>query len=194
MSATLDAARVAAHLGDAPVIDAPGRVFPVETRYLDKAQRQTISADAVRAVHRALDETDKSILVFLPGEAEIRRTEEALNSSGLPQEHRCPPALWRHELRRAGCRDQALATGRAQDRARHHHRRDQPHHRRHRCRHRHRLQACAALRPRFRHDGARNRPRVAGLRRPAPRPRGPPGPRHRLPPVARGRNPRAETP
>ena len=85
MSATLDAARVAAHLGDAPVIDAPGRVFPVETRHLDKAQRQTISADAVRAVHRALDETDKSILVFLPGEAEIRRTEEALNAAGLPR-------------------------------------------------------------------------------------------------------------
>ena len=85
MSATLDAARVAAHLGDAPVIDAPGRVFPVETRYLDKAQRQTISADAVRAVHRALDETDMSILVFLPGEAEIRRTEDALNTSGLPR-------------------------------------------------------------------------------------------------------------
>ena len=85
MSATLDAARVAAHLGDAPVIDAPGRVFPVETRYLDKAQRQTIAADAVRAVHRALDETDTSILVFLPGEAEIRRTEEALNTSGLPK-------------------------------------------------------------------------------------------------------------
>ena len=85
MSATLDAARVAAHLGDAPVIDAPGRVFPVETRHLDKAQRQTISADALRAVHRALDETDTSILVFLPGEAEIRRTEDALNSSGLPK-------------------------------------------------------------------------------------------------------------
>ena len=85
MSATLDAARVSAHLGHAPVIDAPGRVFPVETRYLDKAQRQTISADAMRAVHRALDETDKSILVFLPGEAEIRRTEDMLNSSGLPK-------------------------------------------------------------------------------------------------------------
>ena len=85
MSATLDAARVAAHLGGAPVIDAPGRVFPVETRYLDKAQRQTISADTVRAVHRALDETETSILVFLPGEAEIRRTEDALNAAGLPK-------------------------------------------------------------------------------------------------------------
>ena len=85
MSATLDAARVSAHLGNAPVIDAPGRVYPVETRYLDKAQRQTISADAARAVFRALDETDQSILVFLPGEAEIRRTEGDLNASSLPK-------------------------------------------------------------------------------------------------------------
>ena len=85
MSATLDAARVAAHLGGAPVIDAPGRVYPVETRYLDKAQRQTISADAARAVYRALDETAESILVFLPGEAEIRRTEETLIASSLPK-------------------------------------------------------------------------------------------------------------
>ncbi len=85
MSATLDAGRVSAHLGQAPVIDAPGRVFPVETRYLDKAQRQTIAADASRAVHRALDETEKSILVFLPGEAEIRRTEDMLNAAGLPK-------------------------------------------------------------------------------------------------------------
>lgn len=84
MSATLDAARVAAHLGNAPLIDAPGRVFPVETRYLEKAQRQTISADAARAVQRALGETEKSILVFLPGEAEIRRTEEGLVAAGLP--------------------------------------------------------------------------------------------------------------
>ena len=85
MSATLDAARLAAHLGQAPVIAAPGRVYPVETRYLDKAQRQTISQDAARAVFRALAETTQSILVFLPGEAEIRRTEDTLNASSLPK-------------------------------------------------------------------------------------------------------------
>jgi ATP-dependent helicase HrpB len=84
MSATLDARRLAAHLGDAPVIEVEGRVFPVETRYLDKAQRQTLAADAARAVRRALSETGKSILVFLPGEAEIRRTEEALTADQLP--------------------------------------------------------------------------------------------------------------
>lgn len=85
MSATLDADRLAAHLGGAPVIDAPGRVFPVAIRHLDKAQRQTIAADAARAVHRALDETDQSLLVFLPGEAEIRRTEQLLLDSNLPR-------------------------------------------------------------------------------------------------------------
>lgn len=85
MSATLDATRLAAHLGHAPVIEAAGRMFPVETRYLDKAQRQTIAADAARAVSTALRETDKSLLVFLPGEAEIRRTEEALQQSALPR-------------------------------------------------------------------------------------------------------------
>jgi ATP-dependent helicase HrpB len=84
MSATLEASRLAAHLGSAPVIEAAGRVFPVDTRYLDKAQRQTLAADAARAVRRALAETDKSILVFLPGEAEIRRTAEALNMAALP--------------------------------------------------------------------------------------------------------------
>jgi len=84
MSATLDAVRISAYLGNAKVIDAPGRVFPVDTRYLGKAQRQTVSQDAARAVFQALDETDKGILVFLPGEAEIRRAESILNTSSLP--------------------------------------------------------------------------------------------------------------
>jgi ATP-dependent helicase HrpB len=85
MSATLDATRLAAHLGGAPVIETAGRMFPVETRHLDKAQRQTIAADVSRAVSVALRETGKSILAFLPGEAEIRRTEETLLQGALPR-------------------------------------------------------------------------------------------------------------
>ncbi|MGB8316046.1 MAG: ATP-dependent helicase HrpB [Aestuariivirga sp.] len=84
MSATLDAARLAAHLQGAPVINATGRVFPVETRYLDKAERRTISADAAKATQLALRESKQSILVFLPGESEIRRTEDLLNGASLP--------------------------------------------------------------------------------------------------------------
>jgi ATP-dependent helicase HrpB len=83
MSATLDTARLSEHLQGAPVIQATGRMFPVETRYLDKTTRQTISADACKATQRALQETKQSILVFLPGEAEIRRMEEMLNGANL---------------------------------------------------------------------------------------------------------------
>ena len=84
MSATLDAAKLSEHLQGASVIHATGRMFPVETVYLDKTTRQTISADACKATQRALQETKQSILVFLPGEAEIRRTEEMLNAANLP--------------------------------------------------------------------------------------------------------------
>jgi ATP-dependent helicase HrpB len=84
MSATLDSRALSAHLGNAPVIEAAGRVFPVETRYLARAERRTIAQDAARAVHTALAETTGSLLVFLPGEAEIHRCEEILNGAALP--------------------------------------------------------------------------------------------------------------
>ena len=42
MSATLDAARLAAHLQGAPVINATGRMYPVETRYLDKDRKSVV--------------------------------------------------------------------------------------------------------------------------------------------------------
>ncbi len=75
MSATLDADDVAAHLGDADVVRAQGRMFPVETRYLGEM-------GMVAAVSRALRETAGDILCFLPGEGEIRRTAEGLASVG----------------------------------------------------------------------------------------------------------------
>ncbi len=84
MSATLDTARLSQHLQGAQIIHAAGRMFPVETRYLARADRKTVSADACKAVQLALRETAQSILVFLPGESEIRRTEEMLNTAGLP--------------------------------------------------------------------------------------------------------------
>jgi ATP-dependent helicase HrpB len=84
MSATLDTLRLSQHLANAPIIHAAGRMFPVETRYLARADRKTVSADACKAVQLALRETKQSILVFLPGESEIRRTEEMLNGADLP--------------------------------------------------------------------------------------------------------------
>lgn len=72
MSATLDADEVSAHLRDAEVVRAEGRMFPVETRYLG-------DMSVPGAVSRATKETDGDILVFLPGEGEIRRAAESLD-------------------------------------------------------------------------------------------------------------------
>jgi ATP-dependent RNA helicase HrpB len=78
MSATIDGARVAKLLGEAPVIESSGRGFPVETRYLGRDARVPIERQAADAVARALRAEAGSLLVFLPGAAEIRRTETLL--------------------------------------------------------------------------------------------------------------------
>ncbi len=75
MSATLDAAPVAALMQNAPVLTAEGRAFPVETRWLDRPRSREIAFERAAAalVEQALAETEGSLLVFLPGEGEIRR-------------------------------------------------------------------------------------------------------------------------
>ncbi|WP_319022433.1 ATP-dependent helicase HrpB [Meridianimarinicoccus sp. MJW13] len=92
MSATLDAAPVAALLDDAPVLTAEGRAFPVETRWRDtplppKARLEQAVAETVL---QALAETDGGVLVFLPGEGEIRRTQSALEGRLPPGCHLRP--------------------------------------------------------------------------------------------------------
>ena len=78
MSATLDGARVAALLGNAPVVESEGRAFPVETRYLGRDPRTPIERQVADAVERALSAETGSLLVFLPGAGEIRRSETLL--------------------------------------------------------------------------------------------------------------------
>jgi len=73
MSATLDGARVAKLLGEAPVVAAAGRAFPVETRYLGRDPRP-IEPQMADAIVRAMRADAGSLLAFLPGAAEIRRT------------------------------------------------------------------------------------------------------------------------
>jgi ATP-dependent helicase HrpB len=75
MSATIDGARIAAALGDAPVIESAGRAYPVETRYLGRDQSTPIEAGVADAVTWALRAERGSVLAFLPGAAEIRRAE-----------------------------------------------------------------------------------------------------------------------
>ena len=74
MSATLDGARVARMLGDAPVVASEGRAFAVETRYLGRKADMPLERQMADAVAMALRADPGSVLAFLPGAAEIRRT------------------------------------------------------------------------------------------------------------------------
>jgi ATP-dependent helicase HrpB len=81
MSATLDGARVASLLGDAPVIESAGRAFPVETRHLSRDPSRRIEDQVTDAIGRALRAEAGSLLVFLPGQGEIKRVAERLADS-----------------------------------------------------------------------------------------------------------------
>ncbi len=80
MSATLDVAGTARLLGGAPVIEAQGRAFPVETRHLGRDSRERLEEAVSRAIRQALAEETGSILVFLPGQGEIHRTARLLET------------------------------------------------------------------------------------------------------------------
>lgn len=88
MSATLDAAPVAALMG-APVVTSQGRSYPVEDRWLDRPlDKRTRLEEAMSGlILKALEETQGGILAFLPGEGEIRRTEARLKGR-LPADTR----------------------------------------------------------------------------------------------------------
>jgi ATP-dependent helicase HrpB len=78
MSATLDGARVARLLGDAPAIRSEGRAFPVETRHVGREPGRRIEEAVAETVLRAYRAEPGSLLVFLPGAGEIRRVETML--------------------------------------------------------------------------------------------------------------------
>ncbi|CUU13693.1 ATP-dependent helicase HrpB [Bradyrhizobium sp. JR7.2] len=79
MSATLDGARVARLLGEAPVVESEGRAFPVETRYLGRKADAPVERQMADAIASALRADGGSVLAFLPGAAEIRRTQNFLS-------------------------------------------------------------------------------------------------------------------
>jgi ATP-dependent helicase HrpB len=78
MSATLDGARIARLLDEAPVIESVGRAFPVETRYLGRDPRLRLETQMAKAIRGALLSEAGDILAFLPGQAEILRTQAEL--------------------------------------------------------------------------------------------------------------------
>ena len=84
MSATLDPAPVAALLDDAPLIRCDGRIFPVETRYVDRPATQPVERTVVRVVRQSAARGEGNLLVFLPGAPEIRRVARSLEEENLP--------------------------------------------------------------------------------------------------------------
>ena len=79
MSATIDGARIAGLLGSAAVIESEGRAFPVETRYAGRDTRP-IEQQMADVITRAMRADPGSALAFLPGAAEIRRTQTQLEN------------------------------------------------------------------------------------------------------------------
>jgi len=87
-SATIDAERFSKHFGGAPVIEVSGRLYPVEVRYrpvggdaedTTRDEEEQALADAVDELCR---EGEGDVLVFLPGEREIREAGETLQGLG----------------------------------------------------------------------------------------------------------------
>jgi ATP-dependent helicase HrpB len=91
MSATLDAEPIAELLDHAPVITSEGRSFPVETRYLERRAEGRIEPIVVRSIQEALVSQTGDLLVFLPGEGEIRRVHARLQEQKLGADVRVAP-------------------------------------------------------------------------------------------------------
>jgi ATP-dependent helicase HrpB len=114
MSATADGARLSG-LMDAEIVESEGRMFPVtvEHQSRDIAHIRDLSDAVARAIRTALVKHEGDILAFLPGMAEIRRTQSALDGCGalvLPLHGDLPPAEQDRALRPAGTRRVVLAT------------------------------------------------------------------------------------
>lgn len=85
MSATLDSQALSRLLLDPPVISSEGRSFPVDLRYFPAPKTsgypEPIENRITRLIQQALLDEQGSLLVFLPGQGEIRRTETKLRTS-----------------------------------------------------------------------------------------------------------------
>lgn len=87
-SATIDPAQFSRHFGSAPVVEVSGRTYPVEVRYRESPETEPAEADQsqqiVDAVAELSQEGPGDVLVFLPGEREIREAAEALSHAADP--------------------------------------------------------------------------------------------------------------
>lgn len=117
MSATLDGARFSGLMGNAPVIESAGRSHPLDLQYLGRRGEQRLEDGMAQAIRTALREAEGDVLAFLPGVAEIARTQERLSGLGaaiavLPLHGTLTPPEQRAAIRRDpdGRRKVILAT------------------------------------------------------------------------------------
>ncbi|MGA3067192.1 MAG: ATP-dependent helicase HrpB [Tepidisphaeraceae bacterium] len=112
MSATLEAEKASAFLGNCPIVRIPGRQFPVQIDYAPRAAVH-LTTRVADAVTHELQTPGGDILVFLPGAEEIRRTARALENTDseiLPLHGSLPPDQQMQALRPAPRRKVILST------------------------------------------------------------------------------------
>ncbi|KFX22753.1 ATP-dependent helicase HrpB [Pectobacterium atrosepticum] len=90
MSATLDNARLSALLPEAVCVVSEGRSYPVERCYAPLNSQDRFEEGIARQVRRLLSEEAGSLLLFLPGVAEIRRVQALLENSVSSETDLCP--------------------------------------------------------------------------------------------------------
>ena len=110
-SATLETERFARFFGGAPVIGVSGRTFPVDVLYRPPRDDEPDLADVVANVVNEITELDPrhDVLVFLPGEREIREAMSELEQRALPHTELLPlyarlPASEQQRVFQAGAR------------------------------------------------------------------------------------------
>lgn len=116
MSATLETEQLSAYLDNCPVLEAEGRVHPIEVRYA--GGDAPVWERAAKQVGRLVtDQPDGDVLVFMPGAYEIRKTLEELQAQRslrdfvcLPLHGELPPAEQDAAVRRYGDRKIIVAT------------------------------------------------------------------------------------
>ncbi|MBE1498358.1 ATP-dependent helicase HrpB [Amycolatopsis lexingtonensis] len=112
-SATVAAGRLASLLGNAPVVTAEARTYPISYSYLPPARGERVEACVARAVRTALSSGEGDVLAFLPGAGEIARTSNLLRLSDvdvLPLHGRLSAAHQDDALRPRDRRRVVLAT------------------------------------------------------------------------------------
>ena len=86
MSATLDILPLTGMMDDVSTVKSEGRTFPVATRYLDRPHDGHVESLVAATIARALQEEGRGdVLVFLPGQREIRKVESLLEQKELPE-------------------------------------------------------------------------------------------------------------